>query len=114
MNTMARAYSVGTTFGSVRASWITVSARGIAIALLLFSLLLSAIGVVYLKDLNRRLFMQYQELQTQGQQQQLVWSKLLLEQTTLARQSRIQWVAIHKLGMKMPEQSDVVLITLER
>ncbi|MCH9644334.1 MAG: cell division protein FtsL [Gammaproteobacteria bacterium] len=106
---MARAYAVGT-FQSLRTSWMSVSVRGIAITLLLLSLFLTAIGVVYLKDLNRRLFMQYQSLQTQSQDYQVVWSKLLLEQGTLARQSRIQQVATGKLGMVLPTQKNVVMV----
>jgi cell division protein FtsL len=113
MNTMARAYAVGT-FQSIKTSWMSVSVRGVALTLLLLSLFLSAVGVVYVKDLNRRLFVQYQGLQLQSQSEQVGWSKLLLEQSTLARQSRIQRIASSALGMEMPTPKQVVLVTSNR
>ena len=39
---------------------IRITVRSISITLLVCGLLLSAFGVIYIKDLNRRLFMRYQ------------------------------------------------------
>ena len=64
--------------------------------------LLSAISVVYVKDLNRRLFITKQTLQHQHEQYLTDWSQLLLEQSAWSNQARIQQVAQQKLNMRLP------------
>lgn len=73
-------------------------------------LLISAFGVIYLKDLHRRLFIQYEHLQQQKQQQQIEWSKLLLEQSTLATQVRIQQIAQKQIGMVIPSSGNIMMV----
>lgn len=70
----------------------------------------SALSLVYVKDLNRRLFIDYQNLQAQQGQTYTKWGKLLLEQSTWATQSRIQTIAENKLDMQLPQPSQVVLV----
>ncbi len=72
--------------------------------------LVSAFALVYSKDINRRCFMQYQNLQQVHLTQMNGWSKLLLEQSTWAAQSRIQRIATTRLGMVMPNPKDVIII----
>lgn len=81
--------------------------------ILLLALLLSAFGIVYAKDLNRRLFIQYQDQQLAQQQYQVEWSKLLLEQGALSTQSRIQLLAQNQLNMVTPKSRDIVLVESE-
>lgn len=78
--------------------------------ILVFLVLASAFFVVYVKDLNRRMFMFYQTLQDQQAQIYVDWGKLLLEQTTWSTQSRIQQVATQRLGMQVPDQKQVVIV----
>lgn len=72
--------------------------------------LLSAFGIIYLKDLNRRMFIQFHSLQQAQQTDQVEWGKLLLEESTWSTQSRIQQVAEVRLKMYIPEQKDVVVV----
>jgi len=59
-------------------------------ALFAVLVVLSALSVVYTKDLNRRLFIQYQGLQTAANQNHTNWSRLLLAQSTWDNQARVQ------------------------
>lgn len=73
-------------------------------------LLSTAFSVVYLKDFSRRLFIQYQQLQTAQQQQELSQNKLLLQKGDLSSQSRIQSIALHELNMIMPSMKQVIIL----
>ena len=79
---------------------------GVLVVLLLFS----AFSVLYLKDLSRRLFIQYQGLQQVQQQDEVEWSKLLLEEGAWSTQARIQNIASTQLNMMMPEAKQIVMI----
>ena len=87
-----------------------VTRRGILIVLLVAALLCSAFGVVYFKDLNRRLFIQYEILQHEKAEELIEWGRLLLEQSTWSTQSRIQQIAQRQLGMEVPTAKEVVLV----
>lgn len=78
---------------------------------LIVALILSAFAVVYLKDLNRRAFIQYQDMAHANQQSQVEWGKLLLEQSTLASQANIERNAGDNLRMYTPDSKNIVLIT---
>lgn len=79
---------------------------------LLAWLFFSALALVYIKDLNRRLSRDYQRLQKQYVGLQTEWEKLLLEQGTWTSQERIQWVAQHELNMHMPRGNDIVTMAV--
>ncbi len=74
-------------------------------------LIASAFVVVYLKDLNRRTFIQYQDMARANQQAQVDWGKLLLEESTWAAQANVQKVASDRLHMMTPTAKDIVLVT---
>ncbi|MBS0351000.1 MAG: cell division protein FtsL [Proteobacteria bacterium] len=80
-------------------------------SLLVILILLSAFVVVYLKDLNRRIFIQYQDIARANQQAQVDWGKLLLEESTWASQANVQKNASDRLHMITPESKDIVLVT---
>lgn len=82
------------------------------VLILVFLLLLSAIGVVYIKDLNRRLFITHHKLQVQSEQLNLDKNKLLLERSAWGAQARVQRVAQGQLHMKIPASNDVMMIKL--
>lgn len=73
-------------------------------------LLVTAFAVVYTKDINRRLFIHYQEQQAMQQTYNVQWGKLLLEQSAWSTQSRIQNIAENQLSMVMPNSRDVVMV----
>lgn len=80
------------------------------IGLLAVLLLVSAFSVIYLKDLSRRLFMQYQQMQQMQQHDEIEWSKLLLEEGARSTQARIQDVANKQLGMIVPAEKQIIMI----
>lgn len=75
-------------------------------------ILLSAFSIIYIKDLNRRLFIHYQVLQATKTQALVEKGKLLLEQSTWSAQTRIQHIAVEKLKMHVPHTGNIVLISV--
>ena len=108
MNTATRVYGRGI----VKRGGASIRFSGLHLGMmtLVLGLLLSAFGVIYAKDLNRRLFIQYQGFQQAQQQYQMDWSKLLLEQGALSTQSRLQMLAQKQLHMVIPSSRDIVLV----
>lgn len=82
--------------------------------ILIVALVLSAFAVIYVKDLNRRLFINYHTLQTSHDKLYVDWGKLLLEQTTWSTQARVQKIAENRLNMSIPTSKDVVVVKLKR
>ena len=70
----------------------------------------SAFLIVYVKDVNRRLLIDYQHQTAQQQRFEITRGQLLLEESTWARQSRVQRIAENDLNMVMPAGSDIVLL----
>lgn len=91
---------------------LQVSVAGLGITALVLAILLSAFGVIYLKDLSRRLFIQSQDVQQVQQQYQIDWGKLLLEQSTWSSQSRIQQLAQQRMDMVVPSIQNVKMAEL--
>jgi cell division protein FtsL len=71
---------------------------------------ISAFAVVYVTDLNRRLFIQYQDAQSTSNQLYIDWGKLLLEQSTWSTQARVQSIAQARLGMEVPASNQIVIV----
>lgn len=90
---------------------ISISRTMLINASLTLAVILSAFGVIYVKDLNRRLFIQYQNLQQAQAQEMSRFSKLLLEQSTWSTQARVQRIAQQDLGMQLPTTANTVLVT---
>jgi cell division protein FtsL len=91
-----------------------ISLPGLRVALLLFATLISALSIVYVKDLNRRFFIQHQILENVHDQIQVDWGKLLLEQGAWSTQSRIQELAGSTLEMRVPSAQEIVLVKYEQ
>ncbi len=88
-----------------------IARPSLAILVMMILLLVSAFSIVYAKDLERRLFIEYQEQQQQKNNAIIEWNKLLLEQGAWSAQLRIQKMVGDELGMVVPEAGDIVLIT---
>lgn len=84
------------------------------IGVLLPLIFLSAVAVVYVKDLHRRLVNQKQQLETQWQSLQSKKSQLLLERSALTSPVRIQNIAQSKLNMRQPKPSEIKLLYAEK
>ncbi len=112
MNAITRVYQTGT----LRTQFVKVPRTAPltwGVKCLMVLIVLSAFVVVYLKDLNRRTFIQYQNMARANQQAQVDWGKLLLEQSTLAAQANVQQTAGEKLHMFTPSAANIVIVTDE-
>lgn len=87
-----------------------VSRRHFTILLLAVSVFVSGFAVIYAKDWQRRLYIQTQNVTAQSNQLQTEWGKLLLEQSTLSMQARVETIATNKLNMVVPTAKQIVMV----
>ena len=85
--------------------------RGIVLALLLTLVLGSALTVVYVKHQSRVLFAELRAVQKRQDQQVIEWSRLQLQNSTLATHSNVESRARKDLKMRLPD--DVHLVRLK-
>jgi cell division protein FtsL len=109
MNTIVRALP-HQRFASHKHTRQIATRQMLQIAVLVIVVLINAFAVVYIKDVYRRTFINYQEMQNAQNQLYVDWGKLLLEQSTWSTQSRVQRVAEQRLNMEVPSASSVVMI----
>lgn len=88
------------------------SARWLLLGVLIVLVLGSGVTVVYVKHENRKLFMELQSLYKAKDQLDDEWGRLLLEQSTLVGQGRVERLARERLEMVMPDPTEVVIINL--
>ncbi|HET8552689.1 MAG TPA: cell division protein FtsL [Gammaproteobacteria bacterium] len=79
-------------------------------AALVLALLVSAVAVISAVHRNRTLFAELQQLRQQRDQLNVEWGKLQLEESTWATHARIEQVARDKLGMRMPQKIQRVVV----
>ena len=82
------------------------------ICVLCLAIFATLLGIVYLKDFNRRLFINYQQEQQLTSQLNTNYAKLLLEKSAWERQARVQMIAEQRLAMEVPSQAQIVLVKL--
>lgn len=80
----------------------------------LFLLLLSAttatgLGVVYSTYTGRQLLNTLQQMEQRRNRLQDQWGRLLLEQSSMVAQGRVEETAIAELGMEAPDMKKVVV-----
>lgn len=71
----------------------------------------TATGVIYSTHKSRQLLNELQQLEQQRNELQVEWGQLLLEQSSLVSQGRIENLAIAELGMKIPATENVVVVS---
>jgi len=89
-----------------------ISLPDLKICLLVVAIFASLLSIVYIKDYNRRLFINFQEAQQITSQLHTNYEKLLLEKSAWSRQARVQMIAEQNLAMEVPSQSQVVMVKL--
>ena len=77
---------------------------------LLVSVLLSALAIVYVKNVERFYFSELQLNSQQETQLQLEWGKLILEKSALLAPSQIQAIAQRHLNMYVPNSKNTIMI----
>lgn len=80
------------------------------ILILGFLVLLSAIGLTYVQENNRCLFVEYQKLQKQYEVLHANYARMTLERNSIASRPQVQEIAEQKLQMHMPMPDEVVMI----
>ena len=73
-----------------------------------------ALAVITTQHRARRLFSELEGAQGTAQKLNEEWSQLQLEQGTWATNKRIESVASRRLGMRLPDPSNTVVITLDK
>lgn len=108
MNAAARALAQSSLANNSARSWV-FSAPTFGLILLMLAVLASALAVIYVKELERSLFNDLQNLEQARDVLRVQTSQLLLEQNTWAAPVRVQAMA-QQLGMVVPVAKDIVTI----
>ena len=77
---------------------------------LMMACLLSAFSLVYVKDMNRRLTSQVENVQSQSVQLHNQWTQLLLQKSNLAGQAQVAQEAKKDFHMFVPSPTKVVML----
>jgi cell division protein FtsL len=112
MNAIAKAITSGVGVGINRPTILVFSKSGMRMVTLFFLIIMSALCLLYVKDLNRCLFINYQNLQQTDNDLKVNRGELLLEKSTWQNQTRIQEMAENNLNMEIPAASNVVMLSL--
>ena len=87
-----------------------VSRRHFYVILLAVAVFMSGFLVIYVKDCQRRLFVELQSLTQQQNKMQTDSGKLLLEQSAWTMQARIERIATTQLNMNMPDPKSIIMV----
>ena len=88
---------------------------GAVFSLMSFLLTIStAFGIIYTKDLHRRMFIAYQKQVAVQRSEQVRWGKLLLEESAWSTQARIQRIAENRLSMVVPAFHSIVMVAMNQ
>jgi cell division protein FtsL len=82
----------------------------ILLVVLIVMNVISAIGVVHARHRHRQQFFALTRLEKVRDDLNIEFSRLQLEQATLAESNRIDTIARNRLGMKTPEPADIVVV----
>jgi cell division protein FtsL len=84
--------------------------RNISLAVLIITLLISALLVIYYKYETRLLFIEMQKKERDLDAFEVEWSQLQLELTTLTEQNRIEQFANKQLKLVMPLRESIIYL----
>jgi len=82
--------------------------------ILLVAVAMCALSVVTSQHKARKLYIELQQEKEHGQQMEVEWGQLQLEQSTWATPARVEKVATQKLRMQLPKNEQVQFIKLNR
>ena len=109
MNAAARAINQSNLFNGQLLE-MRLSKQLSATLCLLLLVLCSAIAVIYITNEYRSSFSQLQQLEQTMHQHQLQWGQLLLEQASLATPARVEELAVQKLQMHLPADTQTFVL----
>ena len=80
------------------------------VAITLLAVVASGIGVVYVKYLSRKHFVQLEGLRLEREKLDVEWGRLQLEVGSVATHSRVERAARKRLQMSLPGVDEVVVV----
>jgi cell division protein FtsL len=83
-------------------------------AILLVLVIVCALGVITAQHQARKTFTELEGAQAAAKKLDDEWTQLQLEQSTWATSKRVEALASKQLGMRLPDPSNTVIVTLER
>jgi cell division protein FtsL len=83
-------------------------------AMLLVLIVACALGVITSQHQARKLFTELEGAQASARKLDEEWTQLQLEQSTWATSRRVEAVASRQLGMRLPDPSTTVILTVAR
>lgn len=110
MNTAARLFNQGV----LSRSWVfsvLLSRTQCMVITLVLAVLTSALSIVYVTNASRSLNAALQQRVAEREQMHIQWGQLLLEKSTWVMQARVQHTAEQELGMVIPNNKSVVIVT---
>ena len=87
-----------------------MSGRLGTVLLLLVLVVVSALGVVYIKHEGRKQFVELQDLRNARDSMDVEWGQLQLEQSTLTTQGQVERAARERLGMVYLTADQTVIV----
>ncbi len=113
MNAAAKAINQGNFFNGQLLE-MRLSKQLCFLLTLLFTVLVSALAIVYTTNEYRMSFIELQRLEQQTNQLQLQWGQLLLEQASLATPARVEQLAKEKLEMRLPSDKEIFVLSWKK
>jgi cell division protein FtsL len=87
-----------------------MSLRALVLLALVLGVIASAIGVVWARHLHRQAYIELSTLERGRDELNIEFGRLQLEQATWSEANRIEQVAGNRIGMKFPEDADIVVL----
>jgi cell division protein FtsL len=88
-------------------------AQVVVMLLLVFLIMVSGMSVAFVKYESRRLFTEMEKLRTYRDELVVEWGRLQIELATWAEHGRVEELAINKLQMHVPSETDIRVIGQE-
>jgi cell division protein FtsL len=85
----------------------------LVVVVLVGAILLSCLSIIYQSYQYRQLFNTQQQLVAHWDELQVEWGQLLLEQSALGSNSRVEKIAKRKLTMRVPQSQNIEMIRYE-
>ncbi|MGB0560115.1 MAG: cell division protein FtsL [Pseudohongiellaceae bacterium] len=75
--------------------------------------MVSGIAVVLKEHQNRTAFNELQELKDEGNELEVKWGQLLIEQSTFGVEGRVEEKAINELQMQLPVPAEIMMVNYD-
>ncbi len=111
MTTATRIFSPEIAVENVNAFSLSISLKYLFIFSLIIAVMISAMAIVYVTDVNRHQFSELQNMQQTKNDLNTQYNQLLLEQNKWSAPARVQQIALNQLKMVQPTQQNVVVVT---